>query len=174
MYLKQTTFLRYIYSVAAVLYLQSVLHVMLFPTLNTFCTFTSALPTVPNMAVFCSSLISPFPGTLLRYWVILRWFQSPLLLPVSLLYLQSTCAQCLPYSLYILGSSQLLSWSHFCPLNLQHLSPSNQHTLRCPVYCYRQFCPFALLIPQYGYRTFMTCFYQFRYMATLSNCAAIS
>jgi len=34
-----------------------------------FCTFTSALPqyAVPNVAVVCSSLISCFPGILLRY-----------------------------------------------------------------------------------------------------------
>jgi hypothetical protein len=43
MYLKQTTSLRYIYSAAAVLYLQSVLHVMLFPVLNMFCAFTLAV-----------------------------------------------------------------------------------------------------------------------------------
>ena len=44
--------------------------------LHSFCTFTSALPAVcmcvcvcalPNMAYLCSSLISCFPGTLLRY-----------------------------------------------------------------------------------------------------------
>ena len=53
---------------------------MLFPTLNIFCTFTSALPTVPNMAVFCSSLISPFPGTLLRYC--LSHFQTVPVAPI--------------------------------------------------------------------------------------------
>ena len=35
-----------VYSVAAALYLQFVLHVLLFPTFNMFCTFTSALPAV--------------------------------------------------------------------------------------------------------------------------------
>ena len=35
-----------VHSVAAVLYLQSVLHVLLFRTVNTFRTFTSALPAV--------------------------------------------------------------------------------------------------------------------------------
>jgi len=90
------------------------------------------------------------------------------------LYLQSTRTQFLPYILHILGSSQLLSLSHFSPLKSQHLSPFHHHTLRCPVYCSRRFCHFALFVPQYGYRTFMTCLYQFRYMATLSNCATIS
>jgi hypothetical protein len=46
MYLKQTMFLGYKASVAAVLYLQSVLHVMLFDMLNMFCNFTSALSAV--------------------------------------------------------------------------------------------------------------------------------
>jgi hypothetical protein len=53
MCLKQTTFLGYMYSVAAVLYLQSVLYVMLFPMLNMFCTFTSALPTVCSAQYGC-------------------------------------------------------------------------------------------------------------------------
>ena len=34
----------------------------------------------------------------------------------------------LPYSLYIVGSSQLVSWPHFCPLQLQHLSPFHHPT----------------------------------------------
>jgi hypothetical protein len=42
----QTSPVYTVYSVAAVLYLQSVLHVMLFRPYNTFCTFTSALRTV--------------------------------------------------------------------------------------------------------------------------------
>jgi len=60
-------------SVAAVLYLQSVLHVLLFHPWNVLCTFTLALSAVcvcavPNMAVFFySALISCFPGMLLRY-----------------------------------------------------------------------------------------------------------
>ena len=113
---KQTTFLVYIYSVAAVLYLQSVLHVMLFPLFSMFCTFTSALPAV------CSAQYGSFLQLLtfaLSRYVALSHFQTvpvALLLPVSLLYLQSTCAQFLPYSLHILGFSQLLSSSHSCPL----------------------------------------------------------
>jgi len=39
---------------------------------------------VPNMAVFCISLISCFPGRLLRYCLILKWFR-PLLLLLLLL-----------------------------------------------------------------------------------------
>ena len=70
-YIPETNHVSRVYSVAAVLYLQSVLHVMLFRLWNMFCAFTLALPAVcvqlHNMAVFCSSLISCFPGTLLRY-----------------------------------------------------------------------------------------------------------
>ena len=57
-YVPQTNPVSTVYSVAAGLYVQSVLHVMLFGMLNMFCTFTSALPTVHNMAGFCSPLIS--------------------------------------------------------------------------------------------------------------------
>ena len=45
-YVPQTNSVSTVYSVAAVLYVQSLLHVMLFGMLNMFCTFTSALPTV--------------------------------------------------------------------------------------------------------------------------------
>ena len=58
-------------SVAAVLYLQFVLHVMLFRMLNMYCTFTSALPTVsvqcPIWLFAVITLISCFPSLLLRY-----------------------------------------------------------------------------------------------------------
>ena len=45
-YIPETNHVSKIHSVAAVLYLQSVLHVMLFPMLNTFYTLTSALISV--------------------------------------------------------------------------------------------------------------------------------
>ena len=45
-YVPETNHVSSVHSVAAVLYLQSVLHVLLFPSLNMFRTFTSALPTV--------------------------------------------------------------------------------------------------------------------------------
>jgi len=58
MYLKQALSLPY--SAAAVLQLQSVLHVMLFPMLNVLYLHISTVPShcaVPNLAVFCSVLI---------------------------------------------------------------------------------------------------------------------
>jgi len=45
-YIHETNHISSVYSVAAVLYLQSVLHVMLFRTLNMFCTSTLALSAV--------------------------------------------------------------------------------------------------------------------------------
>jgi len=45
-YTPETNHVSTLYSVAAVQYLQFPLHAMLFPTLNMFCTSTSALATV--------------------------------------------------------------------------------------------------------------------------------
>jgi len=45
-YIHETNHISRARNVAAVLYLQFVLHVMLLPMLNMFCTFTLALPTV--------------------------------------------------------------------------------------------------------------------------------
>ena len=104
-YIPETNHVYRLYMVAAVLYLLSVLHVMLFRPWNMFCTFTLALPPVsvlcPIWLLFCSSLISCFPGMLLRYCLsALKWFQSPLLLLVSFLLSHSTCADFLLWVLY--------------------------------------------------------------------------
>ena len=45
-YIPETNHVSRVYRVAAVRYLQIVLHVMLFRTLNMFCTLTLALPAV--------------------------------------------------------------------------------------------------------------------------------
>jgi len=74
MFLKQTTFLRYIYSFAAVLYVQSVLHVMLFPMLNMFCTFTSALPAVCSAQYGCFLQLLNFTLSLYVAQVLSDWF----------------------------------------------------------------------------------------------------
>ena len=66
-YTPETNHVFMVYSVAAVLYLQSVIHVMLFGMLNMFRTFTLSLPSVRKMPDFCSSLISCCSGILLRY-----------------------------------------------------------------------------------------------------------
>jgi hypothetical protein len=60
-----------VYSVAAALYLQVVLRFMLFGTCIVLSTFISALSAVcvqcPIWLFLCSSLISCFPGILLRH-----------------------------------------------------------------------------------------------------------
>jgi len=56
-----------LYSVAAILWLQFMLQIMLFPTLNVVYFYTSTFRStcaVPNMVVFYSSLISYFPSML--------------------------------------------------------------------------------------------------------------
>jgi len=98
-YLKPTTnHVSKLHSVVAVLYLQFLLHGMLFRMLNLFCTFTSAftsvsvrctiwlfcvLPWFRALPVCCSGIL----------WVILKWFHLLLLLPISLMFLHSTCAR---------------------------------------------------------------------------------
>ena len=115
---------------------------MLYCSRNMFCTFTLALSIVcvqcPILLCFvfpwfcafllcCSGIVS----------VILKWFQLPLLLPVSLLLSHSSCAEFLFWGLYILKSSQL-SWWHFCLQKFQHLLKCMflfyYHRL-CLVYC---------------------------------------
>jgi hypothetical protein len=73
-YIPETNHVSRVYSVAAVMYLQFVLHVMLFRPWSMFCTqYISGA--VPSAVVFCRSLISCFFGMSLRYctWFILRW-----------------------------------------------------------------------------------------------------
>ena len=100
-------------SVAAVLYLQFVLYVMLFRTLNMFCASTSALSAVSVQCPIWLVLAVPWyraspvccSGTV---WVILRWFQSPLLLLIYYYYYY--------YYYYILMDDKHISYSHslFC------------------------------------------------------------
>ena len=81
-----------VYSVAAILWLKFMLHVTLFLMINVLYLYISTLwstCTVPRMAVFSSFLVFCFPDI---FWMILRWFQLPLILIVSLLFLHSTCA----------------------------------------------------------------------------------
>ena len=57
------------YSVASILLFLFMVHITIFPVLNVLYFYISTLRStcaVPNMAVFCSYLISCFPGTLLR------------------------------------------------------------------------------------------------------------
>ena len=66
--------------------------------INTF----RSMCAVPNMAVFCGYLISCFPVICSGIvWVILKWFQSPLLLLASLSLSHSTFAEFLLQGLYM-------------------------------------------------------------------------
>jgi len=90
-YIPETNHVYTVYSVTAVLYLQSVLHVMLFRSWNMFCAFTLALPAVcvqcPILLFFAVPKFRAFPVSYSRtVWVILKCFQSSLLLPLSLCY----------------------------------------------------------------------------------------
>ena len=142
-YIPETNHLSRVYSVAAILYLQFVLHAMLFRPCNVLCVYITAFRSMyamPDRAVFCSSLISCFPVMLLRYCLSdFEKFHSPLLLLVSLLLSHSTCDEFLLWDLYIFKSSQLLSWSQFCLQELQRLLKCvflvYYHGLWCPVYC---------------------------------------
>ena len=74
------------YNVAAVLWFKFVVRVILFPTIKSLYFHVTSLRSVcavPNAAIFCSSLISCFPGMLDILWMILSWLQSLLLLLVS-------------------------------------------------------------------------------------------
>ena len=70
-YILETSHVFTVNSIAALLYLQPVLHVMLFRPWNMFCTFTLVLSMLcvqcPIRLFFCISLISLFPGMLPRY-----------------------------------------------------------------------------------------------------------
>ena len=113
-YIIETNRVSRIHSVAAVLYLQFVLHVMLFRPWNMLCTFTLALsvvrvqcpiwlfsvvPLFRALPVCCSGIV----------WMILRWFQ---LFRTSRLLLGSTCSEFLLWGLYILEYSLLLLFYH--------------------------------------------------------------
>ena len=122
-YIPATNLVSKVYSVAPVLYLQFVLHVMLFRLWNMFCTFMWALSIVfAQCLIWLFFFVVPYFHAFLLccsgiVWVILKWFQSPVLLIVSLLLSYSTCAEFLLRDLHIFKSDQLISWSHFCLRN---------------------------------------------------------
>jgi len=125
-YISETNHVSRAFSFSAVLYLQFLVHIMLYSQWNKFCTFTLALSIVCLqclMWLFC--LIPKFCAFLECcsgvVWVIFTWFQSLLLLLLSLLFSHSTCAVFLLWGLYILKFYHLLSWLHFCHQELQCL-----------------------------------------------------
>ena len=87
-YVPKTNHVSRVYSIAAILQLLFIAHIMLFTLLNLLYFYISTVRNmfaVPNMAVFCSSLILCFSSILLGYF--LNDFEM-----VSDLFLHSTCA----------------------------------------------------------------------------------
>ena len=71
-YIPETNYVPREYSVAAILLLLFMVLISLVPVLNLLYFYIStfrSMCTVPNMAVFCGSLISCFPGMLLTYFL---------------------------------------------------------------------------------------------------------
>ena len=128
-YIPETNHVSMVYSVAAVLYLQFVLHVMLFRPWNMFYTFTLALSAVCVQCTiwpcFCSSLISCFPGMLLRYF--LSDFE---MVPVAPVITDITFASTFHMRwisvvrflhFKIFAAPFFFFWKYFCLHKLQHL-----------------------------------------------------
>ena len=107
-YLKPTTCLRY--NFAAILWLQFMVHVMLFPIINVLCFQDST---------FCSSLMSCFPGILFRHFP--KYFETApvaslisgttlgFILLLLLLLLLTTINRC--YNGY--STASVVQWSEF-------------------------------------------------------------
>ena len=122
-YVHETDHVYGVYSVAGVPYLQFVLHVMLFRPWNMLCTFTLALSAICVQCtiwlfLFCSTLISCFPGMLLRYCL-----SDSEMVPVAPFITGITVA--ITFHMRWISIVRplyfFLSWSHFCPQELQHL-----------------------------------------------------
>ena len=71
-YIPETNYVAREYSFAAILLLLFIVLISLVPVLNLLYVYIStfrSMCAVPNMAVFCSSLTSRFPGLLLTYFL---------------------------------------------------------------------------------------------------------
>jgi hypothetical protein len=82
-YIPETIYVPRDYSVAAILMLLFMVLISSVPVLNLLCFYIStfrSMCTVPNMAVFCSSLTSCFPSMLLTYF--LNYFQIVPVAPI--------------------------------------------------------------------------------------------
>ena len=125
-YIPETNHVSSVYSVAAVLYLQSRLHVMLFCMLNVLYFYIGTcrnMCEMPNVADFCSSLILCFPCMLLRYC--LSDFEifpvAPVIGGITFAFTFHIRWISITWYFYILKSFQFLSWSYFCLQKLQYL-----------------------------------------------------
>ena len=96
-YIPETNYVPREYSVAAILLLLFMVLISLVSVLNLLHFYISTFRStcaVPNMAVFCSSLTSSFPGMLLTYF--LNDFEvvpvAPIITGITFVFLHSTCA----------------------------------------------------------------------------------
>jgi len=97
-YIPETNYVPREYSVAAILLLLFMVLISLVSVLNPLYFYIStfrSMCAVPNMAVFCSSLISRFPGMLLKYF--LNDFE---ILPVAPIINGITFVFYIPHALY--------------------------------------------------------------------------
>ena len=141
-YIPETNHVSIVYNVAAVTYLQFVLHAMLFYAINMFCTFTLALSVAfvqcPMWLLFFLPLILCFPVMLLRYC--LSDSEMVPVAPITGITFAFTFHMrwiSITRSLYFKIFSDF-SWSLFCLQELQHLLTYMflvYHGLWCPIYC---------------------------------------
>lgn len=125
-YIPGTNHVSKVYNVVPILWLQYMVHVMLFPMTNILHIYISTLwsmCTMPRMAVFCSPLISCLPVKSLRYLM-----NDVEMIPVAhvitvITHVFTFYIQCIStaMSLCIVTSFRFLSWSHFYVLKLQCL-----------------------------------------------------
>ena len=97
-YILETNYVHREYSIPSILLLLFMVNISLVSVLNLLCFYISTLRsmcTVPNMAVFCSSLTSCFPGILLTYF--LNDFE---IVPVTPVITGITFAFYIPHALY--------------------------------------------------------------------------
>ena len=91
-YIPETNYVPREYSVAAILLLLFLVLISLVSVLNLLYSYIStfrSICAVPNVAVFCSSLTSCFPGMLLTYF--LKDFEIVPVAPVIIIIIQYVC-----------------------------------------------------------------------------------
>ena len=125
-YIPETNYVPREYSVAAILLLLFMVLISLVSVLKLLYFYIStfrSMCAVPNMAVFCSSLTSCFPGMLLTYF--LNYFEivpfAPNITGITSVFTFHMRCFCIVRSLYFRIFSASFFLSHFCLLKLQGL-----------------------------------------------------
>ena len=168
-YIPATNHVCIVYSVAAVLYLQGLPHVILYHPCNMFCTFTSALHAVcvqcPIWLVFVVPWFHAFSVRCsVIVWVILRGFQSPMFLPISLLLSHSTCDD------FLLWSIQILKFFSFFLDHISVCRNCNIYWHPCSLFIITHYdvpfiCKKNSVVLHFSFHNMVTLPYQFLYMA---------